>query len=848
VRQALDPDLLQTEIDAAREQFQHGKPAVSLTRLRTIRARIDRAADERWEVQRLRAQVMVSQASAKFEVDGRLDEALDLLESARSWAAESGADAVLASVRGQRGLLLLRAGRTDAALAAFDEAEVFLDVADANDRILILLNRGVLHLERGSLSKAEEDLARCLEAASATGDDARERIAQHNLGYVDFLAGRLPKAIARIESAAAEHPVSLLDRARVLREAGLVADAETILERASELFAEARLQQDLAETELVRAECALVDGNAKQARALAISAYRRFARRHNLRWQRKAELMRLRADRAAADEKGPHGRRTSLLDVADRAADLSDACRREGRRDLARTASLLAQEARLRAVDEAPSAVPAVRALDTVQDRMQTREVRALAAWRSGTRSRAATEVRKGLAELGSYQHSFGSLDLRTASAVHGSALAKLGLHIAFESGSPTAVLDVIELGRAISTRLPLVRPPSDAVTADLLTELRTVEESARGLEGDASSEPEIELLRTRGSQLQKAIRARAWELEGDRGDAESAPRSGELRAAARESDVVFVTFARNAGRWVAVVLDGRRSSLYDLADIAEVAGLVQRVRADLDVLAMPAVPPPLKEAVRRSVHLGLTRLDRLLVEPLRMAGRPAVLSCSGDLLFLPWGLTPGRVGISTVVTPSAATWLQGRRRARPETPRVLAVAGPDLRLSAAEATAVAGVWEGAEALVGAAATAAATHGGLVRNDVLHVAAHGAHRPENPLFSSVRLSDGPLFAYEIDPEEGLAGCVFLSACEAGLATTRPGDENLGLASVLLQLGSTTVVAGVARVNDEVSAGVMTKVHEDLRQGIDVSASLAARLHETLDRHTPAALLCFGSTW
>ena len=144
-----------------------------------------------------------------------------------------------------------------------------------------------------------------------------------------------------------------------------------------------------------------------------------------------------------------------------------------------------------------------------------------------------------------------------------------------------------------------------------------------------------------------------------------------------------------------------------------------------------------------------------------------------------------------------------------PQTPRVLAVAGPDLRLSTPEATAVAGIWEGAEALVGEAATAAATHAGLVRSDLLHVAAHGVHRPESPLFSSVRLSDGPLFAYEIDPEEGLAGCVFLSACEAGLATTRPGDENLGLASVLLQLGTTTVVAGVARVNDEVSAGVMT---------------------------------------
>jgi CHAT domain-containing protein len=288
--------------------------------------------------------------------------------------------------------------------------------------------------------------------------------------------------------------------------------------------------------------------------------------------------------------------------------------------------------------------------------------------------------------------------------------------------------------------------------------------------------------------------------------------------------------------------------TLHDLADLHEVTSLVQRVRADLDVLAMPGVPGPLAQAVRHSLDLGLGKLDALLVQPLGLRGRSAVLSCSGELLFLPWGLTPGRAGVPTVVTPSAAGWLQGRRRTRPSHPRVLAVAGPDLRLSTAEATAVAATWEGGEALVGASATAAETRTGLVRSDLMHVAAHGLHRPESPLFSSVRMADGPLFAYEIDPAEGLAGCVFLSACDAGLATTRPGDENLGMANVLLQLGVGTVVAGVARINDEVSAGVMGKVHEDLVRGIDVSSSLATRLHETLSRHTPAALLCLGSSW
>lgn len=34
----------------------------------------------------------------------------------------------------------------------------------------------------------------------------------------------------------------------------------------------------------------------------------------------------------------------------------------------------------------------------------------------------------------------------------------------------------------------------------------------------------------------------------------------------------------------------------------------------------------------------------------------------------------------------------------------------------------------------------------LTTNDVVHIAAHGTHNQDNPLFSSIRLACGPLFA------------------------------------------------------------------------------------------------------
>src|SRR6201999_2422446 len=95
-----------------------------------------------------------------------------------------------------------------------------------------------------------------------------------------------------------------------------------------------------------------------------------------------------------------------------------------------------------------------------------------------------------------------------------------------------------------------------------------------------------------------------------------------------------------------------------------------------------------------------------------------------------------------------------------------------------------------------------------------HVAAHGVHQTENPLFSSVRLADGPLFAHELDQSTRTPEHVVLSACELGLATVRPGDEALGLTSVLLHLGTRSVVAGVARVGDEIAEQTMAGYHTD----------------------------------
>jgi tetratricopeptide (TPR) repeat protein len=847
----LEPDRAHRDLAAARGAAQKGDAVGAERRYRALVRSLEHTTNAEPELFATRVRALLGLVMSQWETSGDLASALALLAETERLIAEEGANHLLVITRGQRGLLLLRCGDVTASLAALDDAAEFLDVADPFDAMSILLNRSALHMEQGSLDKALDDLTRCSETAVRVGNPLLAFKARHNLGYVEFLAGRIPRALASLEEAEGlnpgdPHPISFLDRARVLREAGLIRDADALLGKAAVLLRQGKLFQDLAETDLVRAECALVEGDPKRGRALADSAHRRFLRRGNLRWQRKAELLVLRCERSGADDKGHAARRTALRGIAARAADLAACCRDEGRADLARAADLLSAECRLQAGDQV-SSLPSIRPTDALQTRLQTHEVRALSALNAGDLTRAAGEVRKGLRELGSYQNLFGSLDLRTASAVHGVALSKLQLDLAMADGRPSVVFAGIERARAVSTRLAQVRPPSDQRTAKLLAELRQVEEEARGLAGDATATETLAKLRSRAAHLQRDIRARAWELEADEdGPVQASARLGPVRAAAGEN--AFATYARHHGRWIAVVAAGRRVELHDLVSVKEADELVRRVRADLDAIAMPRLPDPILVAIRKSINATLKLLDDLLVRPLRVEGRPLVVSCSGSLVVLPWSLLPSRFALPMVVTPSATSWLRSQGHPRPAQPTVVAIGGPDLHLAADEAKRVGEVWTSAQVLTGEDATVLATHEALQNADVVHIAAHGTHRQDSPLFSSIRLVDGQLYAYELDADSHIAPFVALSACEAGLATVRPGDEGLGLTNVLLQLGTRSVIAGVARVRDDVAAEVMQRVHHCVASGMDSAGALAAAQADCVDAGVPVPFLSFGSAW
>ena len=135
---------------------------------------------------------------------------------------------------------------------------------------------------------------------------------------------------------------------------------------------------------------------------------------------------------------------------------------------------------------------------------------------------------------------------------------------------------------------------------------------------------------------------------------------------------------------------------------------------------------------------------------------------------------------------------------------------------------------------------------------MVHIAAHGAFRADNPLFSALELADGPLTAYELERLPAAPGCLIASACDSGLSDVRPGDELMGFAAVLFGQGVRTLIASLLPVPSAGTVTLMVHLHQRLRNGVPP----ARALHEAqvslraggdpADLATAAAFACFGA--
>jgi tetratricopeptide (TPR) repeat protein len=780
-------------------------------------------------------------------ISGRTGDAL--AQADRAAPLLTGGDAARLQV--QRALILQRLGRHDEALEGYRVAlHVFGLLGQSANRAGVRVNRSVLLAYRGDFYGAETDLREAEACYRELGLELVAAEVRHNLGFVASLRGDVPTALSCFDAAAedfrrlgAARPAALLDRGQALLAVGLAGEARRLAQAAVAQLAASGMEADLAEGRLVLAQAALLDGEHAVARNEAQLARLAFVAQARPPW---AALARHVALRAAwqGDELDPDG--------WDEARATADELETSGWATAAADARLVAARLALAAgrVDDAEAELvrtSTARRSGPVDLRTRAWLAEAMLRLARDDRRGASAALRAGLRVLDQHRATLGATELRAHVAAGATELASLGLGLALESGRPARVLAWAERWRAGSHRMPAARPPADPALAADLAALRLAAREAEDavLEGHDAAP----LLR-RQAGLEGSVRRRARHAATPERAGLSAPLEigllGELLG-----ERALVELVEREGSLHAVTVARGRLRLWSLGPVAQVAAEVSQLRFSMGRLAQGRGSGVVREAVTTSVGHGARCLDELILGPLatQLGERPLVVVPTGALHGLPWAALPSCRGRPLTVAPSAAHWLLAEGRGPTPPPcRAVLVAGPGIAHGRAEVAEVARLHRGATSLVGEQATVAAVSRALGQADLAHVAAHGTFRADNPLFSSLHLSDGPLTVYDLEELPGVPDHVVLSACDAGISAVTPGDELLGLAAVLLALGARTVVASVLPVPDAATRTLMVELHRRLMAGARPAAALAqaAMVGSPGDTEPVAAFTCFGA--
>jgi len=759
--------------------------------------------------------------------EGHPDEALRLLEHPTlelepRWAGQ---------LRNQRGIILMEIGRLSEALTELETGLALLRAAgDTNRECRALVNLGVAASLMGQLDAAERWYALARELAVDTGQHVVAAGIEGNLGYVESRRGNFATALDWYERARAGFAefgdVDLLsavletDHARTLLDVGLFGDAADAAGRAVRSAATGGNQMLVSQSRLLLAEALLQLGELRQADEELRRGAELAERLGQGQLVLQAESLRAEFGRLPPDDPaGAAEARIRAFLAAGWVREAYEAALSAARAlrasDPARAASLLADAARHidgSDVDPVAHALGGLLLADLADDRAAADAV--------FTRALAALDDQRDL---------LGSVEVRTTITQRLVPLREAAVAMALRVGDAAGVLDVLERARSVRERVAAARThPLDGATLAGLRSARVAVEEAKLAGSDVRAATDA--LRT----LERDI------LAGRRSQAALAPEPTEAVAGGSvlPDDVGYVTFVVHDGRLLGLACDAEATRLADLGPIEPLVGLVRTQRASLRRLADERRPEPEAEFAR--LERSNAELDARVLAPLALtAHRRVVVTPVEQLSDVAWSALPSLRERSVVLTPTLAAWVGDRDPIG--VARVALLGGPGV--GAHELDAIAAAWtERAEVAVTVTrqASCAAAADAFTGSDVIHVAAHGAFRADNPFFSALVFADGPLSLLEISALHPLPAVVVLASCDTAAAAGPggTGDVVVGTASELRRLGARVVIAPSVAVGDRSASELSAALHRMLAAGRSPEAAIAAARAELLGTGDP----------
>ncbi|MFI7014787.1 CHAT domain-containing protein [Streptomyces sp. NPDC050164] len=814
---------------------------------------------------------------------GDLRLALDHLRRAREFAARADSADREADVLATLGVALVHAGRTREGLAAFERGvarggghtrarvlyrrayvwwvlghhrQALEDVRraipvlrQAEDVIWTaraLTLRATVHLALGAVERAEADFTAAEALWDTTGQEHDKADAVESRGLAAFRSGDVPAALRLLDEAEERYarlgtPTFMLNirRCEVLMAAGLapeaLAEADAAIARLDGIGGQSTRKAELL---LAAARAARLAGDPHTAIARAALAVRLFAGQRRTWWETHARLVLIEARHAA-------GRGSGRL-VADAAA-VAEKLAAFGA-PAAPEASLLAGRIALglgwTADAERHLAVAArSRRNGPPLARMTGWAAQALRARAAGSTRGVLEACRRGLDVLDDHRMTLGASELRARATEQGAELAALAQRASLVSGGPRRLLVWSERWRATVLSTPPTRPPADPELLSGMTAFREIASRAEAARMEGRPVPALEREQRR---LERQIRSRTLHMRGE------APGDGDRfdvgRLLERLGDGVrLVELAVLDGR-VQVLLCGQgRVRRFEAGLLADAETEAEHVQAGLRRLAHPGA-----EARLAVVEAAGRRLEELLLGPAaaHLGGGPVVIVPPGRLHRVPWALLPSLRERVLSVSPSAGSWLRARETAPPPDGRQVLVRGPGLATGGAEVPELAGRYACATVLEDDEARVPRVLQELDGATLAHIAAHGTFRADSPLFSSLRMADGPIVVHDFERLDRSPYRIILSCCDTALLAAVGADELLGLVTALLPLGTAGVVACSAPVNDAAVVPLMLALHKGLGSGLSLAEALrdarAALPGDALHQATGWAFSAFGA--
>jgi tetratricopeptide (TPR) repeat protein len=729
----------------------------------------------------------------------------------------------------RRGNALWNLGRYPAALDDFRRAIGLLQ--PAGDQIWLaraLSGRGLVYLAVGSPARADADFVAAGRLYAKTSQELEAIHTVLNRGVAASRSGDIPAALSFFDEAASGYralnapaPFLALDRCDALLAAGLAGEA------LDEADAAIRVIEHLhswstkkAELLLTAANCAMAAAQPQGALDRAQAAHRLFRSQQNAWGQAHSRLVLLQARYAA----GPVSAR--LLHAADQAAGrLEELGSGEATRAHLLAGRVALDLGRGEDAERHLGAAARGRRHGPAMSRASGWLGEALRSDAAAEPRRLLTACRRGLDMLDEHRFTLGASELRAQATAHGAELAALAQRHAATAGNPRRFLTWAERWRATALAVPAVRPPGDAELTAGLAALREV--TGRLEEARRQSGP-IAVLQREQARLEGVVRANSLRTRGTGGARADGVQAGvdvgrlldELGPAwlveIVDVDGLLHVLVCGAGR-VQQFTAGRTADAMRAAEFARFA-LRRLARSrpgddpDSSMAILKAAGPDLQDAILGPAAGGLGE-------------RPVVIVPPGKLHTIPWALLPALADRAFSAAPSASSWLRARAVPPPARRHVTLARGPGLATDGAEVPVVAELYDDVTVLSGGDATARRVLSALDGAWLAHIAAHGRFRADSPMFSSLRMQDGPLTVYDFEQLRRAPYRLVLPSCDSAVLAPVGADELLGLVSSLMPLGTAGIVAGVVPLNDQAVMPLMVTLHRYLRAGQSLAEAM-----------------------